>query len=258
MSRKTTVITGASSGIGAALAKILGAKDHNLVVAARREQELRQVAAQSGNHTVAVVCDVKKRGDMERLKTEALNEFGQVDIWVNNAGRGINKKVLDLSDDDFDEIIDVNLKSAWYGMQVIVPYFQQQKKGHLINISSFLARVPLVAFRSIYSASKAALNSLTANLRMDIRAEYPDIHISLVMPGAVTTDFAKNAIGGRPQTIPIGGIIKPQTADEVAQAIASLIDNPQAEIYTNPASPEIARQYYQDIAAFEERLRPRK
>jgi short-subunit dehydrogenase len=252
-SGKVIVITGASSGIGAELARQLGAQGHRLALAARREQELADAARQSGTETITVVTDVTQRHDVDALRDRALAAFGQVDVWINNAGRGIGKKVLDLTDEDVDEMIAVNLKSALYGMQAIVPYFQQRGAGHLINISSFLGRVPIASIRSVYSASKAALNSLTANLRMDLRQEFPGIHISLVMPGIVLTDFAKNALGGTPGpgTLPPGSPMKPQTVDEVAAAIVRLIEHPAPEIYTNPASPELARRYYEDVGAFE-------
>jgi len=252
------VITGASSGIGAELARQLGAstgtQKYRLALAARRENELAEVAKQSGTETITVVTDVTKRHDIETLRDRAIAAFGQVDVWINNAGRGIAKKVLDLTDEDVDEMISVNLKSALYGMQAIVPHFQQRGTGHLINISSFLSRVPIATVRSVYSASKAALNSLTANLRMDLRKEYPGIHISLVMPGVVTTDFAKNAIGGPPSGPPPASPMKPQSVEEVATAIVRLIENPVPEIYTNPASPDLARRYFEDVAAFEARL----
>ncbi len=254
MNSSVIVITGASGGIGAALARQLGAEGHRLVLAARREPELKRVAEQSGGEAITVVCDVRGRADIEHLKTAALERFGQVDVWVSNAGQGINRKVLELTEADFDEMIAVNLKSAWYGMQAIVPYFQERGRGHLINVSTFLSRVPFVSFRSIYSASKAALNILAANLRMDLKAQYPDIHISLVMPGVVTTDFSKNALGGAPQSFPLVRLMKPQNAEEAAQAIVSLIHDPRAEIYTNPALADIAVKYIQDVAAFEEYL----
>ena len=251
---KVTVITGASGGIGAALARQLGQEGHKLVLAARREAELKEVVRQTGTEAISVICDVKHRKDIENLKAAALDKFGRVDVWVSNAGRGIGIKLLDLTEADFDEMINVNLKSAWYGMQAIVPHFKDRKQGHLINVSTFLSRVPFVNFRAIYSGSKAALNILTANLRMDLKAEYPDIHISTVMPGVVLTDFMKNALGGTPPLTRSGGIMKPQTADEAALAIVKLIKNPQPEIYTNPALKEIALQYYTDVGAFEENL----
>lgn len=258
MESKVIVITGASGGIGAAVARQLGAEGHKLALAARREPELKQVARETGVEAITVKCDVTFRSDMENLKNVALEHFGNIDVWINNAGRGISRRVLELTDEDFDEIILVNLKSALYGMQVIAPYFQKQGKGHIINISSFLSRVPFVPFRSIYSAAKAALNMLTANLRMDLQAEYPDIHVSLVMPGVVATDFSKNALGGTPPAISSGGFMKWQTPEEAASTIVELIKNPQPEVYTNPALAEIVRSYYQDVGAFEEKSRQRK
>ncbi|HVP07615.1 MAG TPA: SDR family oxidoreductase, partial [Candidatus Acidoferrum sp.] len=185
MNQKVVVITGASSGIGAELAQQLGKQEHPVVLAARREAELKAVARESGGQALPVVCDVTKKGEVERLMETALKTFGRIDVWVNNAGRGISRAVLELTDEDVDEMVAVNLKSALYGMQVIIPYFQQRGEGHLINVSSFLGRVPLASIRSVYSAAKAALNSLTANLRMDLARTYPGIKVSLVMPGVV-------------------------------------------------------------------------
>jgi len=175
-----------------------------------------------------------------------------VDVWINNAGRGITRKVLDLTDEDFDEMMAVNVKSALYGMQAIVPHFQERGQGHLINVSSMLGRIPSATFRSVYSASKSALNSLTANLRMDLRAEYPNIHVSLVMPGMVSTDFSAHALHA-----PEGAAALPtaQTAEEVAAVIIDLIDHPRSEVYTNPdIQAEQVKRYYSDVSAFEENL----
>lgn len=251
---KTVVITGASGGIGAALARQLGAQGHQVVLAARREHELKEVAGAIGHHALAVKCDATHRREIEHLKTAALDHFGCIDVWVNNVGRGVGRKVLELSDADLDEMLSVNLKSALYGMQVIIPYFQERGNGHLINISTFLTRVPFATYRSAYTAAKAALNCLTANLRMDLRASHPGIHVSLVLPGTVLTDFAKNALSGTPVTPHGASSMKPQTAEEVAAVIASVIENPKPEVYTNPILADIARRYSEDVAVFEEGL----
>jgi len=249
------VITGASSGIGAAVARRLGRQGFRLVLGARRPDALRAVATEAGNAT-AVVADVTRRADVERLRDEALAQFGTIDVWVNNAGRGINAPVLELTDAQFDEMMAVNVKSALYGMQAIVPYFKERRRGHLINVSSFLSRVPLATYRSAYNAAKAALNALTANLRMDLRREYPEIHVSLVMPGMVTTEFARNALGGTPAVTwasrPGGPQI--QSADDVAAAIESLIASPREELYTQAGQPETVVRYIQDVGAFERSL----
>src|SRR5437867_531675 len=136
-----------------------------------------------------MITDVTRRSDLEHLRDLALKKYGHVDVWMNNAGRGITKSVMELTDQEFDDTLSVVLRSAFYGMRTIVPHFQERGRGHLINVSSFLGRVPLVPFRSIYSASKSAVNSLTASLRMDLKANYPNIHVSLVMPGIVDTNF---------------------------------------------------------------------
>jgi NADP-dependent 3-hydroxy acid dehydrogenase YdfG len=252
MDTKVIVITGASGGIGAALARYLGKQGHHLVLGARRQKELEQVAKQSGTRALAVVTDVTKRSNVEHLRDEALKQFGHIDVWVNNAGRGIGKKVLDLTEDDVNQMVDINLKSFLYGMQTIVPHFQQRDKGQLINVSSFLGRVPYVSFTSIYSAVKSALNSLTTCLRIDLKEAYPDIHVSLIMPGIVSTDFSRNAIGAQPAAAPERRAIKEegQTAEEVAAIIASVIEKPVAEMYTKPELAKIVQLYYKDPAAF--------
>jgi NAD(P)-dependent dehydrogenase (short-subunit alcohol dehydrogenase family) len=234
------VITGASGGIGAALAVRLGSAGHRLALAARRDGELLAVAGRAS----AAAADV------DRLRDRAVAAFGHVDVWVNNAGRGINRPALDLTDEDFDAMMAVNVKSALYGMQAIVPHFMERGRGHIINVSSFLSRVPFATFRSAYSAAKAALNALTANARVDLAAGHPGIHVSLVMPGLVSTDFQQNALGGTPP-IRSAGMPQAQTAEEVAAAMAALIDEPQAEIYTNPHHAAIAQRYFQDVGAFE-------
>src|SRR5438094_4938480 len=252
MTGKVVVITGASSGIGAALTRQLASQGHQLVIAARRESELKQVAAQSGSKAIPVVTDVTRRRDIENLRDFAMKKHGHIDVWVNNAGRGITKTVMELTDHEFDSIIDVVLKSVFYGTQTIVPHFQERGEGHLINISSFLGRVPLVSNRSIYSAAKSAVNVLTANLRTDLKGRYPRIKVSLVMPGIVDTDFHR--VAGTPMAMKAGSQVGPQkvqSAGEVEIQLALLIDHPVAELYTNPALFELTRQYYADVGGFE-------
>ena len=257
--RRVAVITGASGGIGAALARRLGRDGFGLVLAARREAELARVCESIGGECRTVVTDVTNRRDVERLRDAALDAFGLVDVWVNNAGQGINAPVLELTDEQFDLMMAVNVKSALYGMQAIIPHFRERGRGHLINVSSFLGRVPVATYRSAYNAAKAALNALTANARMDLRRSAPGIRVSLVMPGLVTTEFARNAVGGTPAvtwaaSVPGGAIPRVQTPEEVGEAIARLIAEPRAELYTQPAQAESVRRYYEDVDAFERGL----
>jgi short-subunit dehydrogenase len=254
MSRKTIVITGASSGIGAELARQLGADGHSLVLAARRGQELERVAADAVERgspgAIGVTADVTSHADVEIVRDRAIDAFGGFDVWINNAGRGINRSVLDLSDADFDEMMDVNVRSALYGMQIATRHFIERGRGHIINVSSFLGRVPMALPRAAYNAAKAALNSLTANLRMELRGTHPDVHVTLVMPGMVATDFAMNAVAAPPGTRAYSGP-HVQSVEHVGRIIRQVIDHPVAEVYTNAASAEMARRYFADVEAFE-------
>jgi NADP-dependent 3-hydroxy acid dehydrogenase YdfG len=132
-------------------------------------------------------------------------------------------------------MMTVNVKSALYGMQAVLPHFQERGAGQIINVSSFLSRVRWRRSASAYSASKAALNSLTANLRMDLAATPPGHPLTLVMPGLVSTEFAKNAVHGTPPIRPWHGGAPPQTADEVAAAIVGAIDPPGRGSVHQPA-----------------------
>jgi short-subunit dehydrogenase len=244
---RNIVVTGASGGIGAALAVQLGAAGHRVALAARRERELEEVAARVGNGAIVVPTDVTRRDEVERLRDRAVEALGHVDVWVNNAGRGINKPVLELTDEDLDLMMTVNVKSALYGMQAIAPHFIARGRGQIVNISSFLSRVPFATFRSGYNAAKAALNALTANARVDLARTHPGIHVTLVMPGLVHTDFQRNALGGSPP-MPVSDA---QSVDAAVAAIVDAIAHPVAEIYTNPRQAAIVRSYFQDVGAFE-------
>ena len=254
---RVVVITGASAGIGAQIAMELGRRGDSLVLAARTADALERVARQISTPTRIVTADVTRRPDVERIRDEAVGAFGHVDAWINNAGKGILRPVLELTDDDVDEMIDMNVKSALYGMQAIAPHFMERGRGHIVNISSFLGRVPVAPPRSAYSAAKAALNTLTANLRVDLQQGHPGIHVSVVMPGLVATDFARHARGstGPIPPGPIGSPMKPQTPEDVAVIVADLIDRPVAEVYTNPASAALAARYFEDVGRFEREAR---
>jgi short-subunit dehydrogenase len=254
MANKIVVITGASGGIGAEVARRLGREGYQLVLAARRPAELQSIAKDAERagspSAIAVQTDVTKRADVDALAAAAIERFGGFDVWINNAGRGITKSVFDLTDDDVDEMMAVNVKSALYGMQTAAAHFLQRGHGQIINVSSFLGRVPMALPRSAYNAAKHALNSLTANARVELHAKNSDIHVTLVMPGMVSTDFAKNARNA-PSNASVYAGPHVQTAEQVADVVAEVVKHPVAEVYTNPASGEIARSYFEDVGAFE-------
>ena len=226
------VITGASSGIGAKLAEYAVKEGAKVVLAARGIDKLNEVVRSCGgnNFAIAVACDVTKIDDQKALLASAINKFGHVDCWINNAGVGMSKAALGITDHDFEMMMLINCKSVLYGMQTVIPYFKKQGTGHVINISSLLGRVPLASVRAMYSASKAAMNSLTANVREDVHNDgFKDIQVSLFSPGLVATDFGLNAVGGG---MDYNLLPHAQPVDEVAEAICRLIISKEADAYS--------------------------
>jgi len=246
------VITGASAGIGAALAGEVARRGGRPVLAARRREAVDAVAARCGG-ALAVTADVTRRADVDALLRAALERHGRVDAWVNNAGRGITRPVSSLTDEDFDEMMAVNVKSALYGMQAVLPHFRERGRGHVVNVSSMLGRVPFAPQRSAYCAAKHALNALTAALRMELRADHPGITVSSVHPGVVATEFGTNARHGGIDSRKVPGA---QTAEEVAAVIADLLESPRADVYTRPGAREMVVSYFaaEDMAAAEAKL----
>jgi len=232
---------GASGGIGAALAARL-APTHALVLVARRADALAAVAASIDTSAVIpVAADVTVRSQVDDVVETTLSHFGRLDVWVNNVGRGITRAPSALTDEDLDEMLRVNVKSALYGMQAVLPHFRLVGRGHVINVSSMLGRIPSVVHRSAYSASKHFLDSLTANVRDEVQAEHPDIQFSLVSPGVVHTDFGVNARHGGvdSRTLPDA-----QSADDVAAVIAQVIADRRPDVYTRAGMAARVAAYY--------------
>ena len=237
---KIVVITGASSGIGAALGELLASQGHQVVLVARRQRALEEVAARCRGRAVVQVADVTDRAQVKRVVSETLQRLGRIDVWVNNAGQGITRNPSELTDDDIDAVMRANVHSALYGIQETLPHFKARGDGHVINISSLLGRVPFATIRSAYSGAKHFLDALTAMLRAEIQATHPGIQISLVSPGVVRTDFGLHAIHGGPDS---RSFPESQSAEEVAAVIATVIETRQPDVYTRPAAKMIAKYY---------------
>ena len=246
MSDTIVVITGASSGIGAAVAELVSEQGMSVALAARRKDALEAVAARCGARAFPVVADVTLRANVRRVVDETLSRFGRIDVWINNAGIGITRPPSQLTDDDIDAMIQANVKSALYGMQEVLPHFKQRNVGHIINVSSMLGRIPFAMVRSAYSGAKHFLNALTAMLREELRESHPGIQISLVSPGVVRTDFGLNAMHGGPDSRQFPGS---QSAEEVAAVIARVIETRAPDVYTLPGARERVAAYYASIGA---------
>jgi short-subunit dehydrogenase len=245
MTQRTVVITGASSGIGAALAELLAGQGMQLVLVARRMDALQEVAARCGPSALAVAADMTSRTDVRRTVQEALARFGRIDVWVNNVGQGITCAPSQLTDEDLDDMMRVNVKSALYGIQEVLPQFQAQGAGHIINVSSMLGRVPFATFRSAYNGAKHFLNALTANVRAELQESCPGVVVSLVSPGVVRTDFGLNAKHGGPDSRALPGS---QSAEEVAAVIAGVIESKRLDVYTLPGAHERVVGYFTKLS----------
>lgn len=244
MSDRVVVITGASSGIGAALAEHLAAKGDTMVLVARNEARLKEVAARCGVRAHVHLADVTARLEVRRAVAAAVARFDRIDVWVNNVGRGISRPPSQLTDEDFELMMRVNVLSALYGMQEVLPHFRSRGAGQVINVSSMLGRVPYAVNRAAYTAAKHALNALTADFRSEIRESLPGVAVSLVSPGLVYTSFGKNAHHGGPdsRTFPNG-----QSAEEVAEVIARVIETRAPDVYTRPESHEKVVAYFASL-----------
>ena len=192
-----------------------------------------QQTASTGTPVLTIRADVTSRAEVKRIVRETLARFGRIDAWVNNVGQGITRMPSELTDDDIDDMMRINVKSALYGMQEILPHFQAVGRGHVVNVSSMLGRAPFALQRSAYSAAKHFLNALTANYRTEVQATHPEIQLSLISPGVVRTDFGLNARHGG---IDSRQLPESQSADEVAAIIAAVLADRRPDVYTRTGS----------------------
>ncbi len=244
MADRVVVITGASSGIGAALAEVLARRGDTVVLVARRETELANVASRCEGRGHPLKADVTRREEVAGVVRETLERFGRIDVWVNNAGQGITRMPSQLTDDDIDEMMRVNVKSALYGMQECLPHFISRGSGQFVNMSSMLGRIPDVIPRAAYSGAKHFLNALIANFREEVQDEHPDIVFSTISPGVVRTDFGLHARHGG---VDSRQMPHSQGVEEVAEIIADVIDSRRPDVYTVPGSRQRVAGYYASI-----------
>lgn len=185
---RVVAITGASSGIGLATAKLLAAKGARVVLGARREAELEAITSEivaNGGQAVFKATDVRRRADLEALVAKAIDSFGRLDVIVNNAGIGPISRFDALRVDDWDAMIDVNLKGTLYGIAAALPVFGRQKSGHVINIVS-TAGIQIVPTMGVYGATKNAVRTVTEALRQEAG---PHLRVTEISPGMIATNF---------------------------------------------------------------------
>lgn len=246
MTNPVIVVTGASSGIGEAFARLAASKGASVALVARRGDVLKAVAADCGANAFAIVADVTKRNEVDRACAETIARFGHIDVWINNVGQGITRNPSELTDDDIDAVMQVNVKSALYGMQAVLPHFKLRGAGQVINVSSMLGRTPFAVIRSAYCGAKHFLNALTATFRAEVQATHPGIQFSLVSPGVVRTDFGLNAMHGGPdsRSFPMS-----QSAEEVAAVIWQVVETRSPDVYTRAGAKDQVLGYLVGLTA---------
>lgn len=190
---KIVVITGASSGLGEATARHLAAQGAAVVLGARRNERIDALAEElnaGGGRALAVATDVTKAEEVQRLVDAAVEAFGRVDVIINNAGLMPRSPLERRKISDWDRTIDVNLKGVLYGIAAALPHMQQQKSGHIINVSS-VAGHKVGPGSAVYSATKTAVRVLSEGLRQEVKPY--NIRTTIISPGAVATELPSSA-----------------------------------------------------------------
>ncbi|SAL61099.1 oxidoreductase [Caballeronia udeis] len=186
---KVVVITGASSGLGEATARHLSAQGAHVVLGARRMDRIQALAdelTRSGAKAIAVATDVTRFDDVRKLVDTAVQAFGRVDVMINNAGLMPHSPLERLKVDDWNRMIDVNIKGVLYGIGAALPYMKEQKSGQIINVSS-VAGHKVRPGSAVYAATKSAVLMLSEGLRQEVKAY--DIRTTVISPGAVDTEL---------------------------------------------------------------------
>jgi len=226
------LITGASSGIGAATARAASRAGAKLVLAARREDRITRLADELGD-AVAVRCDVTDATQVEALVTSALDAFRRIDVVVNNAGQGLQAGIEQLSLDDFRAVLELNLVAPLAVMQAALPTMRAQGSGTIVNVSSgtTFADVPGTGG---YVASKIALERLSAVARNEL--EGTGVTVSTMIPFATDTEFLSSIKAGRSdaEAMTAGAVF--DTPEQVADAILELIVSGDARADLVPAA----------------------
>lgn len=188
---KVVVITGASSGIGASTAELLASHGNKVVLGARRENRLADLVDEikrDGGSAIYRVTDVTDRNQVKNLAQAALDEYGRIDVWINNAGLMPRSEFIKGRVSEWDQMIDVNLKGTLYGIDAALPTMRAQQSGQIINISSVAGHKESIG-SGVYSATKAAVLALSESLRLEEAQARSNIRVTVISPGAIATEL---------------------------------------------------------------------
>jgi NADP-dependent 3-hydroxy acid dehydrogenase YdfG len=223
---KIIAITGASSGIGEATALILAERGARIVLGARRTDRLEDLARrirERGGEAIHLAVDVTKRADLQALVALACDTYGRLDVLINNAGIGPISPMDELRVEDWEEMIDVNIKGPLYGIAAALPVFRRQGFGHFVNTLS-TAGITIKPTMAVYAGTKNAMRTIAEGLRQEAG---PNLRVTNISPGFIKTNFADSMTSPTMKA----GITRSMeemaiTPDAIARAIAFAIEQP--------------------------------
>ena len=225
--KKTIIVTGASRGIGAAIVKMLAKEDYNIVLNYNKSEKIakkmQEEFTKQGKNVEIFKADVSKREEVKKLIGFTINKFKKIDVLINNAGISQTRLFTDITDEDWNNMLNVNLNSVFYMTQEIVPYMIHEKEGCIINISSIWG-ITGAACETHYSVAKAGVDAMTKSLAKELGPS--NIRVNSIAPGIIDTDMNKylsdEDLANIEDEIPLGKVGNPET---VAKCVKWLIED---------------------------------
>lgn len=223
--KKTALVTGATSGIGEAVARRLAAEDYRLILNGRRLERLENLSRELETETLLMPVDVRKRKEVEEFFQKLPQDWQKIDVLVNNAGLAAGLSSFEDGNlDDWDRMVDTNIKGLLYVSRMVVPFMIAAQTGHIVNISS-IAGKEVYALGNVYCATKHAVDALNRSMRIDL-SKYP-VKVSAVNPGAVETEFSIVRFEGdeeRAKKVYEG--FENLVAGDIAEAVSFILSRP--------------------------------
>lgn len=225
--KKTIIVTGASRGIGAAIVNLLAGEDYNIILNYNKSEEIakkmKQEFTEKGYSVEIYKADVSQREQVKGLVKFTIEKFGKIDILINNAGISQTRLFTDITDEDWNNMLNVNLNSVFYMTQEVVPYMIHEKNGCIINISSIWGSVG-ASCEVHYSVSKAGVDAMTKSLAKELGLS--NIRVNSIAPGIIDTDMNKylsdEELANIEEEIPLGKIGNPEA---IAKCVKWLIED---------------------------------
>ena len=242
IANKVLLITGGSTGIGAEVARLLASRGAKVAIAARRKDKLDEVVAgieANGGTAKAYSLDVTDKKQVEAVVAAAIVDFGKLDVLINNAGLMPIRPMSEVNTDEWDAMIDVNLKGTLYGIAAVLPRFLAQQSGHIINLSSVAGIKVFAPGGTVYSGTKFAVSAITEGLRQEVGDQ---IRVTSIAPGAVDSDLKHSTSGTAAETV-MDFYKQAIPAASVARAIAYAIEQP-ADVDINEIVLRPTRQVF--------------